>query len=550
MHWFKNHRLSLCLLLFLILITYGNSLNNAFLSDDLAEIVNNPNIGNLSYHITTHPFGFIRLIFYWLAFQIGGLNPILFRSINLFFHIGTVFLVYGLFNLLYSKRLAIIIASIFAVHPAISEPVVWISGGMYPQYTFFFLLSFILYLLSKENKKYYWSSVISYLFSYMSHPQMSLSLFLIFPLWEFCFGNLKKNWGKSIPYLILTIVFLLVTFSSLPERETTLQSVHYQQKGIDNLFVLIPVAITSYFELIFFPKTLTLYHSELTFGPVNFAIRASVTLIFLVALGFSFKKNKSVFFWLSLFLIALSPTLTPFRLNWVVAERYLYLPILGILAVIALEVDKLSKLFKYRGANYTFLLIVVALLAIRTITRNIDWKNEDNLWIATGKTSPSSPNTHNNLGDVYGRRGDKQRSLQEFQTAIALKPNYADAYHNAGNAYRDLGQFDKALEYYQKAAQLNPNLWQSYQNIAALYFESAKQASNSAEVAQQQYNLAKEFLQKAIAIFPNNLNLKNNLGVVYLVSGNKEKAKEIFSLVISADPQNQFARAGLSEASK
>ncbi|MDP2684905.1 MAG: tetratricopeptide repeat protein [bacterium] len=536
--WFKKNWPHLLLLSFLILATYANSLNNAFLSDDLAEIVNNPNIGNLNRAIGAHPFGFIRLIFYWLAFHISDLNPIVFRSINIFLHLSSVLIIYAIFNLLYSKRLALIVSAIFAIHPAISEAVVWVSGGSYPQYTFFFLLSFLFYLLSKSNRKYYFASLLSFTLSFMSHPQMPLSLFIIFPIWELLFGNFKNNWKKSIPFLLITLLFLMRVLAGLPERETVLRTVHYQEKGIDNPVVLLIVAVTSYFELIFFPKTLTLYHSELAFGSVNFAIRALITLIFLGGILISFKKNKFVFFWLSLFLIALAPTLTPFRLNWIVAERYIYLPILGILAVVGWAIIKLAQFLKLKWLDYTLVVIIIILLATRTIFRNIDWKNEDNLWIATGKTSPSSPNTHNNLGDVYGRWGDKQKSLQEFQTAIALKPNYADAYHNGGNVYREMGQPDKALEYYQKATELNPNLWQSYQNIAALYFQA------------KLYDKALESLQKAISINPRNVNLINNLGVIYLSLENKEKAKEAFTMVLREDPQNQFARAGLVEVNK
>ena len=535
--WFKRDWPLLLLLLILILITYGNSLNNAFLSDDLAEIVQNPNVGNLKYAIISHPFGFIRLILYWLAFHLGGLNPAFFRSANYLLHISSVFLIYAIFNHLSSKRLALLAASIFAVHPGISEAVVWISGGSYPQYSFFFLLSFFFYLLSAKKRLYYLLSIIFYLLSFMSHPQMPLALFLVFPFWELCFGNFKLNWKKSIPFLTLAIAYLLINLGALPEREQTLQSVHYQEKGIDNPLILIPIAITSYLELIFFPKTLTLYHSELVFGPVNFAIRVLITIGFLAGILFSFKKNKFIFFWLSFFLIALSPTLTPFRLNWIMAERYLYLGVVGILAVFGYSVIALSEKMKFKWLNYLIIIIVI-LLSARTILRNIDWKNEDNLWIATGKTSPSSPNTHNNLGDVYGRWGDKQRSLQEFQTAIALKPNYADAYHNSANVYRELGQLDQAISSYQNALKFNPILWQSYQNIAAIYFQ------------QTQYDLALENIQKAILINPKNINLKSNLGVIYLTLGNKDKAKEIFGLILTADPQNQFAQAGLAEASK
>ena len=220
------------------------------------------------------------------------------------------------------------------------------------------------------------------------------------------------------------------------------------------------------------------------------------------------------------------------------AERYLYLPILGILVIAGLGFEKLTRSIKFKQITYILFVAVLILLSVRTIIRNIDWKNEDNLWIATGKTSPSSPNTHNNLGDVYGRNGDKQAALKEFQRAIELKPNYGDAYHNLANTYAELGQPDKAVENYQNALKYNPGLWQSYQNIAAVYF------------GQKKYDLVVENMLKAIQVSPNNLNLRINLGVVYLTMGQKDKAKEIFTAVLSIDPTNQIANQGLTEANK
>ncbi|MDP3733181.1 MAG: tetratricopeptide repeat protein [Candidatus Daviesbacteria bacterium] len=532
--WFKNHWIPILILFFLIMATYANSLTNEFVSDDIAEIAKNPSVGHFSY-IFTHPFGFIRLILNWMAYQIGGLTPIFFRLINVFFHSGNVILIYILFNLLYSSRkLGFIVAAIFAVHPAISEAVVWISGGTYPQYTFFFLLSFLFYILSTKRKFFYLLSSIFYLLSLMSHPVMPLALFLVFPLYEFVFGDLRKNWLKATPYFLLSIAYIFINLGALPERTTTLQSVHYQERGVDNIFLLVPIAISSYFELIFYPAVLTLYHSELVFGIFQYGIMLFIIAVSIATVIF-FKRNKSILFWLIFSLLALSPTLTPFRLNWVVAERYLYLPSLGIFALVGIG---LLKFRKYQQVVIFLFALVLIALSARTILRNIDWKNEDNLWIATGKTSPSSPNNHNNLGDVYGRQGDKQRALQEFQTAIILKPDYGDAYHNLANTYRELSQLDKALENYQNALRFNPNLWQSHQNIAAIYFQAG------------QYEQALENIQKAITINPKNLNLQVNLGVVYLGLGQKDKAKEIFTAILSIDPQNQIAKQGLVEASK
>ncbi len=539
--WFKNHRIYLLILSSLVFITYANSLTNAFVSDDIAEIAQKSEITNFS-RILQFPTGPIRHIIYFTAVHIGGFNPWPFRLTNFVFHLFSACLIYLILLRFYkSKKVAIFASALFAVHPAISEAVFWISGGMYAQYTFLFLLSFYFYILSVKNKLFYLLSSIFYLLSLMSHPIMPVSLFIIYPLYDFCFqDNFKKKWIRMIPFLILSLVYAFISIGALPARETTLQTVHYQEKGVDNIFVLIPVAISSYAELLFFPKTLTLYHSELAFDTISFIIRTLFTLLFFISIFLAFfKKQKSIFFWLFFSFIALSPTLTPFRLNWIVAERYLYLPGVGIFTLIGLGLERLILLKKkYSTAIIAAFVIIILLLSLRTFLRGIDWKSEDNLWIATGKTSPSSPNTHNNLGDVYGRQGNKQRALQEFQTAIQLKPNYADAYHNLANTYRELGQLDKALENYQQAASLNPNLWQSYQNIAALYFQD------------KQYEKTLEFIQKAISINPGNLNLVNNLGVVYLTMGEKNKAKQVFNQVLTADPQNQFAKQGLIEASK
>lgn len=552
-NWFKQNIYYLMALLFIVILAYANSLNNAFVSDDIAEIVQNPSVGNIGV-IASHPFGFIRPVLYWLAFNIGGLNPVFFRLINLFFHTGSVlsafFLVKAIWN---NKRMAFFSATLLAVHPVLTEPVIWISGGSYQQYTFFFLCSLLLYIHAHKErfrKSLYFCSILFMLFSFMSHPVMPGALFLSFFVYEVCFGKLKRNWLKIIPFIILTFIYVLVNLAALPERENTLQQVHYQEKGMDNLFVTVPIAIGSYFQLFVWPQDLTLYHSELDFSATGIALLYAIAIIYIAALIASYIKNKAVFFWLSLFIIALAPTLTPFRLNWIVAERYLYLPSLGIFAVAGYFLEKWANYKNLKPVVYTIFAIVVCLFIARTIVRNMDWKTDISLWFATGKTSPSSPNNHNNLGDAWGRLGDKQKALREFQTAIVLKPNYGDAYHNLANTYRELNQLDKAIENYQNAIKYNPNLWQSYQNIGAIYFQEKK------------YDLALENIQKAIQVNPKNLNLFISLGVIYLGMGDKQslnsllrseykqKAKDAFNIILSADPANQIAKQGLDEANK
>ncbi len=493
----------LIFLVLLVLAVYFNSLGNSFVSDDIPAIVNNEKLGNFGNIFSESVLGSLRRLFYFFAFKIGGLNPLSYRIINLIFHLGSTFLVFTLLSLLSKRSIAIVAASIFAVHPILIESVTWISGGPYSQYSFFFLLSFLTYILSKNDQKLFYISIFSCVLSLLS-SEKAMVLFLILALYEISFGSFKENWKRMSPFIVICITWIFIYLGKIGERVESLRMEHYQQSGgLINPLLQVPIAIASYLKLIFWPRKLTLYHTEMSFSAGQYALCLLTFILLAGAIIYSCKKNKVIFFWLSFFIITLLPTLTPFGISWIVAERYVYLGSLGIFAVIATLADKLTlRGENFRNAVYFALIIIIIALSARTIVRNMDWKNEDTLWIATAKVSPSGPNIHNNLGDVYSRQGDLNKAAEEFQKAIEIKPGYADAYHNLANTYQRMGRFDVAIENYQKAAELNPNLWQSHQALAAIYFE------------QEKYDLALDEIKKALEINPESEELKQNLQLI------------------------------------
>lgn len=536
-NFIKKNWLVFLALTILVFISYANSLINNFVSDDLG-IVRNANLFKNFTHPAFHSFfDFSRAFTYYIILNLWGLNPFYFRLISLLFHLGVTYLLFIIISLFYKNKIGLLSASIFAVHPILSETVVWISAGIYLQYSFFFLLSFLIYLLSSKNKKLYIFSVITFFFSIFA-SERAAALSLIFPLFELCFGDIKRNWKKIIPYFVLGVVFLLFSLIHVQERVLDLQNNYFQGKVVMNPLIQIPVAITSYFELIFWPQNLTLYHSELNSTQFNFIARLIVFIIFLGLIFVSYKKEKIFFFWSCFFIISLLPTLTPFGISWIVAERYVYLGSVGIFVLFSFLLIKLLKVKEAKMIIYSIFSIILIILSVRTILRNVDWQNEDNLWISTAKTSPSSPNTHNNMGDVYARHRDLPNAAIEFQRAIKIKPNYPEAYHNLANILEQMGDIDKAIENYKKAIELNPNLWQSYENLAGVY------------LSKNEYKQASQVLEKAISINSSNINLILDLGIVNLKSGNKDKAKELFLEVLKTDPNNQKAKMGIEELRK
>lgn len=502
-NFFRENRIILLFLAGLVLVSYANSFGNDFVSDDIGGFLNNPNVGHLSSVFSGPAHFSLSAFFQFIAYQLGGLHPFTFRAINILSHIGCVVLIYILLSLSMNKRVAVIAASLFAVHPILTESVSWISGGLYSIYAFFFLLSFLFYLFSESDQKYFRHSIIFFVLAVLS-SEKAMALFLIFALYEISFGSLKYNWKKIMPFFSISFFLLILYALKIGYRVSAVESQSYQAGGgMYNPLVQIPVAVGSYLKLLIWPARLTLYQTEMSFTQGHYVVLLLIFLSFLGALFWSWRKNKDVFFWLAFFFITLFPTLTPFKISWIVAERYVYLGTLGIIVVAAMLFDRILKFNENaKMAGYFLLILIVGMLSARTIIRNKDWKSEDTLWIATAQVAPSGQQIHNNLGDVYARQGNMEKAVEEFQTAIEINPNYADAYHNLGNTYQQMGQLDLAIENYQTALSINPNLWQSYQNLAAIYFNSGDSQK------------ALENIKKALEIDPQNPQLQNNLKVI------------------------------------
>jgi protein O-mannosyl-transferase len=501
--FFLENRVVVALLISLVIVSYANSFFNGFVSDDIAGFARNPDVGKFSRIFGGGMHFSLTAFFQFFTYHIGGLHPFSFRIINILFHLGSVILIYVLLSLSMKKQIAIIAAAIFAVHPILTESVSWISGSPYAIYSFFFLLSFVFYLFSENNKKYYYYSIIFFALSIFTSEKATV-LFLIFILYELAFGSIRDNWKRVSPYFLISLTLLILFVSKIGSRVTSIESQSYQSSGgMLNPFVQVPIAISNYLKLIFWPAALSLYQTEMAFSKGQFVLIVFTFLIFLGLIVWGYFKNRKVFFWLTFFVITLLPTLTPLKISWVVAERYVYLGTLGIIVAVALLLDWIMELNENgKMIGYFALVLIVASLSFRTIARNRDWKNEDSLWLATAKVSPSGQVIHNNLGDVWARRKDFTNAVSEFKKAIEINPNYADAYHNLGNTYQQMGQEDEAMKNYQKAAEINPQLWQSFQNMASIYFEAGD------------YERAYANIKKALEINPADPNLQANAKII------------------------------------
>ncbi|MBI4137402.1 tetratricopeptide repeat protein [Candidatus Roizmanbacteria bacterium] len=531
--WLFRYRFIFIGLALLVMAVYANSVNNAFVSDDL-PLINDPRLGTFQYAVHD-PRNILRTILYTLTYHAFGISAPAFRVSSILFHLVNTWLVFMLLWLLTSTRTAVIAAALFATHSLLVEPVVWISGGIYPQYSMTVLAGLVCYVLGLKNRRFY---ILSFIFLTLS--LLTSEKAIVFPILIFVFdlatGRLSKNWKWYVLFFAVVAVFLGFIAPLFFERIRLLTSAYYLESGFDNPFFLIPVALSNYVFLLFWPQRLTIYHTEIAPTPVLFVFQAFVTICYIVLLVVTFRRNRVLFFFLSFFFISLLPFLTPFRITWIVAERYVYLGSIGVIAAVSLGFSWLMKRYaEYRDVIIGVVVIIVMILSIRSIVRNAHWKNEDVLWVATVAASPSSHNAHNNMGDVYVRQGDYQNAAREFSRAIEIKPDYADAYHNLANTYQHLNNHEQALAFYQKALEINPNIWQSHVQIAGIYG------------AQGDLSKAEEELNKAREISPDNPDVLTSFAVLYLMKGDKEQAQVIVQQALQMNPKNMRAQEVLRQ---
>ncbi|PIS22919.1 hypothetical protein COT49_02815 [candidate division WWE3 bacterium CG08_land_8_20_14_0_20_40_13] len=481
-------------LLFLVFGSYANSLGNQFVSDDIPGIIQNSAIHRFDYTFA-QSWGNVHMFSYFILNAVFGQSPAPFRLVNILFHLGNVVILYFIAKSLHTKKTALLAASIFAVHPILVETITWISGGLYAKLTFFFLLSFLLYIKKETYRHFNSASVISFLACLQSSP-FALPLGIIFPLYDLIWKKRLQSLKAYLPIVIGSLIYTGIYFGEFEKRTESLVTTSQFKTGFVNPIHVIPISITEYIKLIFYPKDLTLYHTELSFSKEQFLFRAFLFLIFVSTTIFGFFKSRRYFFWSAWFFISLAVSLNPFGVGWVVAERYVYLGTIGIVVVFSILVIWGIDRVKLQSLYLTILFLLVTPLAIRTIIRNSNWKNQDSLWLSTAVTSPTSAQNHNNLGDYYGRQGNLETAVKEFEVAIKLKPDYADAYHNLANTYGQMERFDEAVVAYQKAIEFNPNLWQSYQNLGVIYYHE----KNMTE--------ALKYFETALEINPANENLQ------------------------------------------
>jgi hypothetical protein len=418
----------------LFVLAYARSFTGAFQFDDFNVIVDLAAVHSLQG---------------WWADVGQGIRPLLklsytlnwtsgwgvfgFHALNLLIHVATVFLVYRLSqeflvarNLL--RRLPLVpllSATLFALHPANTEAVTYISGRSSSLMTLFYLSGLLVYATQPSGQGPWRARLLVPWFFVMAMAvkESAVTFALALFLWDRACGvpwkvSLRKGWTSWATLLLAAAYFLWNdAYRASVERSASFNS-------------LTGNAATQVQALVYLFRQWAL-PLWLNMDP-DLAVQRDFSLAmpglgFLFALllvtGLTWRKRPWIGFslaWALLHLLLLY-LFVP-RLD-VANDRQLYLASWPL--CLALVIELLLCLPQRTTAT-----VVTALLlgcAMLTVLRNQDYQSEVALWEQTVRVSPGKSRVHGNLGYAYQLAERPVQARLEYLQALRLDPDNVKA---------------------------------------------------------------------------------------------------------------------------
>ncbi len=404
------------------LAAYGNAFFGSFQFDDFNVIVRQGAVHSLGAWWDSMP-GIRPLLklSYALSWSAGGGGTYAFHAVNIMLHAANVLLVWQVLRTLFERMgvagegfAAFAAALLFALHPAHTEAVTYLSGRSSSMMAFFYLASLLAYLRGAPR----W---------------VSPALFLA--------ALATKEVAVTLPFALLLCEALDVRRPFDLRAALRRQALHW---GVLGLGLALMAALPRYREMLEASLALRPFADQLALqtgaiarhvGVLILAVPpnidpqvaavppiAGLAVIAAIAVGCALLRVQP---WYALallwFFLHLAPTnsLLP-RLD-AVNDRQLYLASIGPLALAGLA---LSLMPRGRVALAAALALV---LALGTVLRNRDYRSEVALWTETARLSPGKARAFNNLGFALQQAGRPEEARAAYERALALDPEHVPA---------------------------------------------------------------------------------------------------------------------------
>jgi tetratricopeptide (TPR) repeat protein len=492
-----------------------------------------------------------------LVCQIAGLEPWGHHLASVLLHAANAALVF-----LWLRRMtgavwkSLIVAALFAAHPLRVESVAWVAerkdvlSGLFACLT---LIAYTRYAQAQNatrdgysflSSRAYWLAWFWFALGLLSKPMLVTWPFVLllldywplsrFTIYELRITILRRLVMEKIPFFALAAAVCVVTLI-VQQHGAAVESFENLPPvaRFDNALI----AYCRYLGKMIWPTDLAVLYPHPGQWPMAEVFLASGLLLAVSVLVVSYRRRHPYLLvgWLW-FLGTLIPVIGLVQVGLQsMADRYTYLPSLGILLLIVWGTDGLTRKWRFRVVPLAVAASVAILLCLVLTRVQLQyWQDGETLFRRAVAVTENNYIAHYNLGVALDDRGGNEAAIGEYQAALQIHPNYARAEINLGLDLDKVGRTDDAMREYQAAIRAAPDNADARNNLGIALF---KQGQNEEAIRQ---------LQEAIRLAPANASAHNNLAAALYTQGQTEEAIQQFQEALRLAPDYAEAHYNLA----
>ncbi|MEP6602684.1 MAG: tetratricopeptide repeat protein [Spartobacteria bacterium] len=429
-----------------------------------------------------HP---LTTVSHMLDCQFFGLAPGGHHFVNVLLHAIAVVLLFLFLNrvagVIWSSAF---IAALFAIHPLRVESVAWIAerkdvlGGVFFMLT---LSAYARYARQPSVARYITMSIL-FACGLMSKAMLVTVpvILLLLDYWPLNrmvdLASFRRMLWEKLPLFTMSILAGVVTFLIQQHSFGAIASLPLRWR-IDNAIV----SCVTYLWQTIWPTNLAVFypHPENHLSLWQVAL-AALFLIFITALVIAYRKRRPYLIvgWL-LYLSMLAPVIGIVQVGLQGhADRYTYLPQIGLFIAITLLIVDLAGALRYRrqifAATAAFVLIALSACARK---QSSFWRNTETLWSRALAVTQDNDVAHTNLGMFLMERGQLDDAISHFETALQIRSGDAHAHYDLSRAiiHSDLGDASvrkgspsDAIAHYRTAIEFEPAYADAHYNLGTV----------------------------------------------------------------------------------
>jgi hypothetical protein len=580
---FINIALVSCLVLATVAVYFSVGRNPFIVYDDQVYITDNVHVkAGLSWETVTwalksteasnwHP---ITWLSHALDYDLFGLNPSGHHWMSLFIHaVNAVLLFYLLQRVSGDTWRSLFVAALFALHPLNVESVAWAAERKNVLSTTFFLLALGAYgsYVCQPSVRRYTTLAMLFALGLATKP-MVITLPFVLLLLDFWPLRRIEYWTKpsdlfpvvqaspkrlvleKLPLLLLSLGGAIITIIAQQPSVVPGQALPLDVRLQNALY-----AYGAYVWRTAWPLHLALIypHPGRTLGFWR-PMLGALLILFGVAVGWLQRTRRPyiVFGWLW-FLGTAVPIIGIMQVGvQVVADRYAYVPLLGIFLIVSWILLPPGSDFNPRTMTRRGIPAVVILAALGFLTwRQVGyWRSTIDVWSHALQVTEKNTLAENFLAGALIDAGRHREGMEHLRNYAALEPLDPGAHVRVAADYQDSGQLNHAVSEYNAAIRasevlgrygspgLNPEMLAiTYSNLALTYAQLGDPAK-SQECAAKALATDADAISKMIGSLSQVLAAHPaakgyvRLGMLLQEFGHPEQAGQAFAQAHQLDP--------------